>query len=251
MFALANGGWKVFRFSPGTQEAETWDRAGHWTCCEYNVRAGLSDAVRAVGGFERSDASYAFGTVLQGLAALKGMGIEAMVPAWAEKREMTLKPHKLRRKLIAFIAHDTEDDNPRSAQDMRENRWNREGVKKVVRWVQVVKLPPAQSSDKASEMLDRYDAAIRSLKTPDGQDAGWRVIDDDGDWITRDRTAAKDALLELGVSSTEVSAALAKLQRRNWTMRICPSSPSFPAVAPGTSCATGVQAHRRRPANEA
>ncbi len=228
MFALANGGWKVFRFSPGAKEAETWDHAGHWTCCEYNVRATLSDAVHAVGGFERSDGSYAFGSVPQGLTALKGMGIEATAPAWTEKREMSLKPHKSRRKLIAFIAHEADDDNPRSAQDMRDHRWNCEGVKKQIRWVQIVKLPPALSSDRASEMLDRYDAAIRSLKTPDGQDAGWRVKDDEGDWVVRDRTAAKDALLELAVPATEVGAALAKLQRRNWTMRNMPFQPEFP-----------------------
>ena len=54
MFPLDNGGWRVYRFSPGVQEAETWnqDKEG-WTNCYFNCKPNLVTAAKAMGGTGR------------------------------------------------------------------------------------------------------------------------------------------------------------------------------------------------------
>ena len=56
MFPLEKGGWRVFRFSPGVQEDETWtqDKEG-WTTCFFNCRPNLTVAAKAMGGQEDPD----------------------------------------------------------------------------------------------------------------------------------------------------------------------------------------------------
>ena len=229
MFPLANGGWRVVRFSPGTKEADNWDQGEGWTSCDFNVRSTLVVAADSEGGFERSDNSYAFPTTTQGLAALKGLGGEATAPEWCTERQFTIKPHRSPRKLTLVIAFKDDDDNPTTKTEMRNHGWNIEGNRvDTKRWTRIVRLPASDNAELADEMLERCDSQIRSVKTPDGQDAGWRIVDADRTWVERDRTAAKDALSALGVPASEVSTSIAKLQSRNWTLRNFPFQPEFP-----------------------
>jgi hypothetical protein len=229
MFPLANDGWRVCRFSPGTKEADTWNQGEGWTSCDFNVRSTLAVAADAEGGHERSDGSRVFDTTVQGLAALKGMGVNVAAPEWANNRELTIKPHKTPRKLIASIDYEEGDENPQAKQAMRSNGWNLEGSRAdTKRWEQVVNLPSTDSADIADEMLSQCDSRIRSLKTPDGQDANWRIVDSDGVWVERDRTAAKDALSAIGIPVSELNATIARLQSRNWSLRNMPFQPEFP-----------------------
>jgi hypothetical protein len=230
MFPLANGGWRVCRFTPGTKEADTWDQGEGWTSCQFNVRATLTAAAAAEGSYERSDGSYVFDTARQGLAALKGIGVKVTAPDWCADRQMILaQQKKSTRKLVLSIAYQDGDENAPSTKEMRDRRWNLEGSQvKSKRWSQVVTLPHTDNANIADRMLDRFDAKIRSIKTPDGQDAGWRTLDDDGVWVERERTAAKDMLSLLNLPPPEVPAVLAKLQSRNWTQRNVPFQPEFP-----------------------
>ena len=58
-FPLAGGSWKVYRFSPGVNEAETWTQDGEgWTTCFFNRRPDLSVAARANGGLEDPAGGY-------------------------------------------------------------------------------------------------------------------------------------------------------------------------------------------------
>ena len=56
LFPLPNGGWRVFRFSPGVSEAETWTQDGQgWTTCYFNRRPDLATAAKTHGGIEDPD----------------------------------------------------------------------------------------------------------------------------------------------------------------------------------------------------
>ena len=53
-FPLSDGAWKVFRFSRGHQEAETWEQDGvNWTTCYFNRQPSLEVAAKSFGGMER------------------------------------------------------------------------------------------------------------------------------------------------------------------------------------------------------
>ena len=67
MFPLDKGGWRVFRFSPGIQEDETWtqDKEG-WTTCYFNCKPNLATAAKALGGQEDPEkGGYVFNTVAE------------------------------------------------------------------------------------------------------------------------------------------------------------------------------------------
>ncbi|HEY1599917.1 MAG TPA: primase-helicase family protein [Pirellulales bacterium] len=229
MFPLSNGGWRVYRFSPGTKEANTWKQGEGWTSCDFNVRATLVIAAEAEGGQELLDGCFVFGTPAQGIAALRGMGGSASVPDWAADRQLILKPHPSARKVSILLEYRADDDNPRSKKDMLDLRWNLDGKQAhTKRWSQVVHLPSTDNADIAAEMLERCDTRIRSVKTPDNQDAGWRIADDDRAWVERDRTAARDALASIGLPSSEFNGVIARLQSRNWTLSNIPFQPEFP-----------------------
>ena len=61
-FPLDNGAWRVYRFSPGVPEAETWTQdTGGWTNCYFNKPTSLDLAARMSGGQEApNDKGYAF-----------------------------------------------------------------------------------------------------------------------------------------------------------------------------------------------
>ena len=56
LFPLNNGGWRVFRFSPGISEANTWSQDGQgWTTCYFNHLPDLAAAAKLRGGMEDPD----------------------------------------------------------------------------------------------------------------------------------------------------------------------------------------------------
>ena len=68
MFPLDKGGWRVYRFSPGVGEAETWtqDKEG-WTNCYFNCKPNLQTAAKAMGAQEDPDhGGFIFETVGRG-----------------------------------------------------------------------------------------------------------------------------------------------------------------------------------------
>jgi hypothetical protein len=229
MFPLPNGGWRVYRFSPGTSEADTWDQGEGWTWCDFNVTATLSAAAEAEGGYERSDGCYAFDSATRGLNALKWIGGQATLPQWACNRQLLIKRHPSPSKLTLQVAWEEGDDNARTTAEMREQRWNREGSRSdTKKWVQVVRLPTDAKQGSIDATLDRCDRMVRSVKTPDGQDAGWRILDHDGVWVERERASVKDTLAALSVASAERGTIASGLERRNWTHRNLPFQPRFP-----------------------
>ena len=67
MFPLEKGGWRVFRFSPGVQEDETWtqDKEG-WTTCYFNCKPNLHNRRQGFGRTGRpGKGGYVFNTVAE------------------------------------------------------------------------------------------------------------------------------------------------------------------------------------------
>jgi len=230
MFPLPDGGWRVYRFSPGTTEAVTWDQSGFWTHCKFNMLATLDEAAGALNGCEQTDGAHQFDKANQGVQALKAVGVPATVPGWADEREMAVERHKQSaRKLVATIAYDANDENQPTIKAMRDHGWHLEGkTARSKKWAQVFKLPPTRRNTVSDFGTERFEVSIRSVSTADGKDAGWRIRDEKGRWVERDRTAATDMLAHLSVSSKEMKATVARLQHRNWTLENLPFQPEFP-----------------------
>ena len=78
LFPLPNGAWRVYRFSPGITEAETWTQDGQgWTTCYFNRYPDLADrlhAVRRRGSAEQG--GYVFTSAEAAVKAAKSLGQE-------------------------------------------------------------------------------------------------------------------------------------------------------------------------------
>ena len=98
LFPLTNGGWRVYRFSPGVSEADTWSQDGQgWTTCYFNRRPDLATAAKTRGGIEDPDkGGYTFKTPDDAMQVAKALGQDEhrRGPDVRRTARPLLKPHK-------------------------------------------------------------------------------------------------------------------------------------------------------------
>jgi hypothetical protein len=90
LFPLPNGGWKVYRFSQGINEAETWTQDGNgWTTCYFNRLPDFETACKVCGGIKDPEKSeYVFDTSAAAIkaASILGQEINLLSPGWIGER---------------------------------------------------------------------------------------------------------------------------------------------------------------------
>ncbi|MEN6458233.1 MAG: AAA family ATPase [Thermoguttaceae bacterium] len=125
-FPLENGGCRVYRFSPGVREAETWnqDREG-WTNCYFNCRPNLATAAKAVGGQEDPDyRGFAFATVADAIKTAEVLGQDITLPESLLSHEARLKSYSGR--LVMHITKKPgERDQPLDGWINRQLAWSK------------------------------------------------------------------------------------------------------------------------------
>ena len=112
-FPLDNGGCRVYRFSPGVHEEETWsqDKEG-WTTCYFNCWPDLKTAAKAVGGQEDPDhGGFAFNTVAEARKAIEMLGQKTDLPCPSLlDRQSFLKAHRDGRVVMSICKRRGEQD---------------------------------------------------------------------------------------------------------------------------------------------
>ena len=96
-FPMPNGAWKVYRFSPGITEAETWTQDGNgWTTCYFNRTPDLAVASKAHGGLEDPDkvGQFVFDSAGKALKAAEALGQKIVLLEDLMDREARLKSSK-------------------------------------------------------------------------------------------------------------------------------------------------------------
>ena len=67
---------------------------------------------------------------------------------------------------------------------MRDHGWHLEGKQEKTRkWVKVFKFPAVKRSATTDSGTERFEPFVRSVRTPEGKDAGWRLLDENGVWV--------------------------------------------------------------------
>jgi hypothetical protein len=94
MFPLPNGAFKVYRFSPGVSEANTWQQDGEgWTTCFFNHEPDLKTASRALGGAELADnKGYQFKQANNAIEVAKALGQDVQMEDKFLHRERLRSP---------------------------------------------------------------------------------------------------------------------------------------------------------------
>ena len=209
MFPRYDGAWKVYRFSPGVQEAETWnqDREG-WTWCYFNKKPNLKTACRASGGIEQEQGGFIFKAFDDAKKAAELVG-GTIAAEGCEQRKTILKTHKDGR-LIVHVDRSEGDTPPRGY------------AEKGKQWVRIYDTVTEENKEETADP-DDY---IRKATTANGDDAGY-YINRDG-WGSVSFTDAKISLMDDGLTKIDAERKLGGKVKRAWKLVNIPFGPLYP-----------------------
>ncbi len=124
LFPLPKGAWKVYRFSPGIAEAETWTQDGNgWTTCYFNRTPDLSVAAKANGGIEDPEkGGYVFPSAAPALEAAKALGQKIALMDAMMDRETQLKSGRDGRLVVQI---EKRDDDKMPGWLLKKDKWVR------------------------------------------------------------------------------------------------------------------------------
>ena len=211
MFPLEKGGWRVYRFSPGVQEDETWTQDGEgWTNCYFNKKPNLATAAKAMGGIEDEKGGFVFKTLTDAKKAAQLVGEKITVEGF-DQRKTTLKTHKDGRLIVQIERSD--GDAPL-----------RGYLEKSKQFVKVCNTIAKDTKEEPGCVLDKI---IRHIITANGADAGWLVQRDSG-WGHESYTNSKILLQNSGLSSTDAEIMLGGAVKRAWKLVNLPFQPEYP-----------------------
>jgi hypothetical protein len=217
-FPLDNGAWRVYRFSPGTAEAETWEQDGNgWTNCFFNKPADLNLAARAGGGIEAPNkGGYVFSTATDAAKVVKALGQAINLPEHLQGRETRLKAQKDGRLIIAIKKDAPDEAAPRG--------WLSERGKLT----RVLSIRAEMQAQAADESHSEYDKIIRALDSTAGKHIGFVARREDGGWAEDSKDNIKHTLLYLGRTKPEAEMILGAACHRSWKVVNLPFQPEYP-----------------------
>lgn len=211
-FPHCDGAIKVYRFSPGVQEAETWTQDGQgWTYCHFNKRPDLKTACRATDGVEDEGGGYVFSRLDQAKKAAALVGQTIPLEGF-DDRPAKMKAHKDGRLIFKFERND---------RDGELRGYLAKGNEFVKIFDTVVE---EREKEEATADPDDY---IRKATTANGDDAGWYIERPDG-WGSISYTDAKIALLNSGYTKAKAEMILGGKVKRAWKLVNIPFGPLYP-----------------------
>jgi uncharacterized protein DUF5906 len=217
MFPIRGGAWAVRRYSPGTQEAETWDQDGQgWTRCFLNRQPDLAIASRIHDGLEDAKGNYVFSNTEQALAAIRELGGNVDLPASVSMRKAKLSPSKKDNKVVMEFSAEPNDDPNKLKGWLNEKN-------KI--WFKVI--PITTSTFSEPEINLNLDDTIRHLVTTSGEDYGW-VVKSEGAWRQEPISHVRPALESLGYTAKEVTKIIGSSVFRAWTVVNIPFGSEYP-----------------------
>jgi len=209
-FPLHDGGWRVYRFSPGVSEDETWEQDGSWTNCYFNCVPNLSLASKAFGGVEApNNGGFVFSDASKATKTLEMLGQSINIPEELKGRGVRLRAQKDGR-IVVTIKRNKDEEVP---------GWL--GEKNKLTRVLNVKIASKPQAD------PEYDKLIRALVSPDKERAGWSGKTDDG-WIGQSKDDIKSSLLYHGKAKPEIDLIVGAACVKPWKLVSLPFQPEYP-----------------------
>jgi hypothetical protein len=225
LFPLAKGGWRVFRFSPGVDEANTWTQDGNgWTTCTFNRLPDFETACKTHGGMKDPESNlFVFPTFTQAAAAAEVLGQKIALDKDienGEERETRLKIKDGRLVVIVErkkkVVGEVGDPDVMAGWINKKDRWVREFDKRI------------ESQSPEDVAADDFDSVLRSLITPAGSSAGWTVRIQGGEWSDQPATNVKMILQHSGMGKPEAEAVMGGAVKRSWKLVSLPFHPEYP-----------------------
>jgi hypothetical protein len=211
LFPLLDGSWKVYRFSPGINEAETWTQdSGGWTTCYFNRKPNLKAACLLNNGVEDTDGGFGFTNANDALNAAKLLGQTIKLDPDLEKRQVILKTHKDGRLIVQI--EKKKDDKPIDGWLAKKNKG----------WVRVFETKTEPEEEASGE----FDKIIRAVFTPAEKFEGW-YKNQSGRWLDEPSQNIKMLLQSLGQSKTAAEEIMGEAISKEWELVCLPFQPEY------------------------
>ena len=212
---MPNGAWRVYRFSPGITETDTWTQDGQgWTTCYFNRYPDLATACTLLGGVEREQGGYVFSSAEKAVQAAKNLGEELTLPDDIGDRKVTLKAHKDGRLVVEI--------------ERRKNEAAKEGWDdKSGKYVKIFKV---KADPKEEDGLDfnEFDKIIRAVKTPAAEHSGWMLKEEGKEWTRNPASNVKMYLQGQEHPKAEAEAIMGVAVGRSWKLVNLPFREEYP-----------------------
>jgi hypothetical protein len=214
LFPLSKGGWKVFRFSQGINEAETWTQSKDgWTTCHLNRLPDLATACKTLGGVETENGGYVFRRAADAQSAATLLGGTIDISAEHQHRRATLRAHKDGR-LVVHLDRE-KGDTPLPGWVEGRSTWTR---------IYSIRTEQEEDSTIGSPEIDNV---IRHVETASGDGDGW-VIRKNGGWGREPYQHARLVLQNLGYGKTEAEQILGGGVISPWRLVNLPFHDEYP-----------------------
>jgi hypothetical protein len=216
LFPLLNGAWRVYRFSPGIAEENTWTQDGQgWTTCYFNRYPDLATACKLNGGLEdEGGGSFVFPDPATAAKAAEALGQTLDLAGAPTDRKVTLKAQKDGR-LVVNIER-KKDDTPLEG-------W----LDKKGKWVRVFDIKADPSKEDTELDFTEFDNIIRAVETAAVEHAGW-LMKKGKEWVRHPASNIKIALQSLGHVKTEAEEIMGAAVVRGWRLVNLPFREEYP-----------------------
>ena len=207
--------WRVYRFSPGINEAETWTQDGQgWTTCYFNRYPDLTTACTLFGGVDE-EGGYVFSSADAAIQAAKSLGEELKLPPDIGERKVTLKAHKDGRLVVEIERTKEDKDKPLEGWDDKKGRY--------------VKIFKVKTAPKEDDELDfnEFDNLIRAVETAAVEHAGWLMKKKEKEWVRHPAANVKMVLQSLNTPRTRPRPSWAR-PSRGWRLVNLPFREEYP-----------------------
>jgi hypothetical protein len=213
MFPLPKGAFKVYRFSPGVSEANTWLQNGEdWTTCFFNHDPDLKTAARALGGAELADnKGFQFDEAQEAIKVARALGESIEIDDKLKYREAIVRPNKDGR-LVIRVQKNKDEARPTGG-------WAKVGAGGKF-WEKVFELKTDPNEDKLG--ADEFDDNLRTLVTPGGDSAGWYIKTSQKKWTRRPQGECKNWLQNRGLGKLEAEQILGGCVDKPWELAHLP-----------------------------
>lgn len=205
-FPCPKGGWVVYRFGRGVNESPNWteDHAG-WTRCYFNMLPTIRDACFFTEGQEAKN-SFVFRKASQAVSALKYMGVNVdEIPPLAGELTASISETP-DRKVVMQI----DKASLPTTSNLRIDDWIDEGKS----WVKYFEVPQI---DNSILFTDKYDDILRLVITEEKNELGWAYCPPGKtEWLFYSKDTAKQALINRGFVSNEVTDILGACANNPW-----------------------------------
>lgn len=218
MFPMKGGAWAVRRYGQGTHESKTWVQDGKkWTRCYFNRELTLDDVARLYDAVELEGGGYQFPSCYKGLEALDKIGIKFTLPEWIKNRVLKVKEARNDYKILCLIPCLDADSKHEMPQWIEERKLYR----------RLFNNPIAGANDD-SVVLGDFDDMVRHIISENGEDLGWVISTDDGNWRLEPLHNVRLFLISKGIGKKDIDIILGRSVNQAWRVVNKPFEPEYP-----------------------